>query len=372
MTEPWQPVGRPTTCTWCGAAGIDSGVFSCPGCGAPVGRSRERTGSGWVELPPIADMARLRAGDSTCQIEGTLVPVADFNLAAGDFVYFAHHVLLWRDPSVRLERMPLSGGFNRVLAGLPVVMTEAHGPGHVAFSRDEPGEMIALPLEAGQRVDVREHLLLAATRAVAYGCIDPGVWYRTEHARHYPLGQSMDRFTAHAKPGLLLLHASGNVFVRELAPQETLLVRAAALIFKDPSVHVALQIDYPTAYGLGGHRLMWVHLTGPGRVAVRSAYERDEDRMERIVEQSPTPLRRSVMAAARSAAQSHLRNSAPAEPGTKTDARHSLITRMATDALADGDLSADEVARLTEAGREHGLSEYDVRLIINHVKHHGR
>jgi uncharacterized protein (AIM24 family) len=348
---------------------MGSDELSCPGCGAPVGRSLKTTASGWIELPPIPDMSRLRAGDSTCQIEGNLVPAADFNLAAGDFVYFAHHVLLWRDVSVQLQQMPLSGGLTRLLAGLPVVMTEAHGPGHVAFSHDEPGEMIALPLQPGQKVDVREHMLLAATRSVSYGWFDPGVWYQTEHSMHYPLGQTMDRFTAHGQPGLLLLHASGNVFVRDLAPEETLLVKSAALIFKDPTVRMSLQIDYPMTYGFGGHRLMWIHVTGPGRVAVRSAYEHEEHGIESISVQSPGAIRRSKSGLTGSAAARVDATSAP-DAGPKMDSRHALLAEMAAGALADGELSADEMARLTQVGKEHGLSEYDVRLIINHVKHH--
>ena len=45
-------------------------------------------------------MARIQCGRSSVQIEGTYVPVADFSLAEGDGVYFAHHELLWKDPAV--------------------------------------------------------------------------------------------------------------------------------------------------------------------------------------------------------------------------------------------------------------------------------
>ena len=130
-------------CPWCGAA-VSSADLSCPGCGATVQRSKRATDSGWNELPPIRDMARLQVGSSTCQIEGLYVPVADFNLAAGDGVYFAHHSILWKDPQVEVRRMSLKGALNRLFAGLPMVMTEAHGPGHIAFSRDEPGESILI------------------------------------------------------------------------------------------------------------------------------------------------------------------------------------------------------------------------------------
>lgn len=281
-------------CQWCGAQ-VDSANLSCPGCGAPVGRSSRATQSGWTELPPIRDMARLLLGSSTCQIEGTYVPVADFNLASGDGVYFARHVLLWKDPQVQMKRMPLAGAFTRMMAGLPIVMTEAHGPGHIAFSRDEAGEMIALPLQPHQGIDVREHLFLAASSPVEYGWFPTNVWFVTgsgnDRETHYPLGQFMDRFFARAAPGLLLLHASGNVLVRNLGAGQTLLIKPTALVFKDPGVQIALVIEYPLGYVFGGHRLMWLHLTGPGRVAVQSAYAPTEDAGRTITSQSPGPLR---------------------------------------------------------------------------------
>src|ERR1043166_931207 len=106
-------------------------------------------------MPAIHDMARLQIGQSHCQIEGTYVPVADFNLVAPDHVYFNHHVLLWKDPSVALRNMSLSGWWKRLFAGLPLVMAEAHGPGHVAFSRDGPGDVLALAPQAGPSADAR-------------------------------------------------------------------------------------------------------------------------------------------------------------------------------------------------------------------------
>ena len=273
-------------CRYCGAAISSSDVY-CPSCGATAGRSSKTTSSGWFELPPIKDMARLRVGSSTCQIEGTYVPVADFNLAASEKVYFAHHVLLWKDPHVEIMQMTMANPVARSLAGMPVVMTEAQGPGHIAFSRDVPGEMIALPLQPGHAVDVREHLLLAATASVQYEWVNSGVWYatlldnnRTEY--HHPAGQFMDRFKAVDRPGLVLLHASGNVMVRQLATGQTLLIKPAALVYMDRSVRLGLKIQYLPGDNCGPHRLIWLHVAGPGRVAIQSAYEPTEDDGEAI------------------------------------------------------------------------------------------
>lgn len=273
----------PVPCSWCSAI-LDPDQLNCPRCGAAAGAQSATAESGWSKLPGRADMAKLQFGDSVVQIEGKYVPVADVRLAGSDSVYFAHHVLLWKDPHVDVTTLPLSGGWKRMLAGLPLIMTQARGPGHIAFSRDAAGEMIALPLQPGQEVDVREHLFMVATGQVSYDWFQTNVWYATQNGddreTHYPLGMFMDRFTAPQTPGLLLLHASGNVFVRELAPGQHILVKPTALIFKDPRVRMQLHFEHPrvgfTAWGSWGNRYLWLRLTGPGRVAVQSVFDKLE------------------------------------------------------------------------------------------------
>lgn len=382
MTSPGHvdnPAAAMTTCPWCGAQ-VSSAELSCPGCGSPVGRSRQVSQSGWTELPPIRDMARIRAGDSTCQIEGTYVPVADFNLAQGDSVYFAHHAVLWKDPQVEIVRMPMAGAFTRFMAGLPIIMTEAHGPGHVAFSRDEPGEMVAIPLQPGQSIDVREHLFLAATRHVAYYYVATDCWFTTgngnEAEQHYPAGQYLDRFTARDGPGLLLLHASGNVMVRDLAEGQRMLIKPTALVYKDPGVQMTLDINttYGNSFGLGTVRMFWVHLAGPGRIAIQSAYEPMEGGRGPITGQSNRHWYRSPMTdkeiariRARAAAPP---GAAPAHP-PHMDPRHDRLVKIASEGLAGGVVPAPVIRRMEEEAATCGLSAYDVRLIVNHVQSRG-
>ncbi len=274
------PRGPQATCEWCGAI-VSATQNSCPRCGATLNAKTITTESGWAKLPGRKDMAKLQFGDSFCQIEGIYVPVADMNLALADSVYFAHHVLLWKDPQINITTMPLAGAWKRMFAGLPLIMTQAQGPGHIAFSRDAPGEMVALPIQPGQAVDVREHLFMVATGNVAYDWFSTNIWFSTrsgnENETHYPVGMFMDRFTAPQSPGLLLLHAAGNVFVRELSANQPILVKPTSLIFKDPSVTMQLHFERPNVgfsmWGSWGNRYMWLRLFGPGRVAVQSVFE---------------------------------------------------------------------------------------------------
>jgi uncharacterized protein (AIM24 family) len=272
------------TCRYCRQSSDGEGT-TCPNCGAPVDVRARVSDSGWEEQPPIRDMARIQFGQSRCQIEGVYVPVADMGLAAGDSVFFSHHVLLWRDAQVHLDPMPMAGGWNRVLAGLPLVVLRATGPGHIAFSEDHPGELVAVPLRPGQAIDVREHRFLVATGNVGYEWFQSNIWFVTgsgdESETHYPLGQMMDRFSAKEGHGLLLLHAPGNTFIRDLAEGQTILIQPSALLYKDPTVGMQLHLEYPAGRGAGWSsqymsRTVWLRMWGPGRVAVQSVFERPE------------------------------------------------------------------------------------------------
>jgi uncharacterized protein (AIM24 family) len=300
-------------CPYCrtSSAGADA---TCPNCGAPVDVAR-RTTSGWVEQPPIPDMAKIQMGGSTMQILGKLAPAADVRLGAGEGVYFPQHSLLWQDPAVQVDNMSLRGAWDRMRGGLPVVMLEARGPGTISFSADRPGELVAIPVQAGSAVDVREHHMIAATSGLAFDWYDSGIWFMTQGDRgagsqfggagllkmgldmagmdsgsddrrdeveyHYPLGRQVDRFSAGDRPGLVLAQAGGNVFLRDLAEGETILVKPPALLYKDPAVAWQMHVEFPHAgmklWRTWGNRYLWLRLWGPGRVALQSSYEALED-----------------------------------------------------------------------------------------------
>jgi len=286
---------------------------SCPTCGAPVDVRLRTTASGWTELPPVTDMAKIQLGHSSCQIAGKYVPVAEVNLSAGDTVYFPHSSLLWQEPTVTVSALPLSKPWSRMRAGMPLVMLQATGPGRIAFSHDTAGELLAVPLQPGPAVDVREHQMVAATGAVTYDWIESGIWFTTSGRRasgsaagsllkmgldvagmmdddsgssnetewHYPLGQYIDRFMAGSGPGAVLVQVGGNAFMRDLQQGESILVKPPSLLFKDPSVSMQLHVEFPHAgmkfWRSWGNRYLWLRVTGPGRVALQSSYDRLED-----------------------------------------------------------------------------------------------
>ena len=109
------------------------------------------------------------------------------------------------------------------------------GPGRVALSRDAPGELIVLPVDAPKEIDVREHALVLATGTLTYSFEKlPGL--RAMMAAG--TGMYLDRYVAQSGAGLIVLHGYGNVFERNLGESETILVDPGAFFYKDSSVNL--------------------------------------------------------------------------------------------------------------------------------------
>ncbi len=311
MTVPSAPAAE-YICRYCRQNSDASGT-ACPRCGAPVDVRAVVSRSGWTKQPPIPDETRIQFGQSRVQIQGKQVPTAHFTLTGQEWIYFGHHNLLWCDPGLSLQQMPMKQGWKRLMAGLPIVIMQAYGQGHIGLADNHAGEIVALPLQNGQSIVVREHRLLSATGNISYDWQQSPIWFVTgtgdDRKTHYPLGIYEDRFTAAGDaPGLLLLHAPGNTFIRDLAAGETMLMKPTALLYRDVTVTAHLHLEYPNSNTAGqlltgllgmakselvgnlfgsridrmtgsswSNRNVWLRLIGPGRVAMQSVFEREEE-----------------------------------------------------------------------------------------------
>ena len=253
-------------CQWCRAQN-DPGATTCSTCGAPLDARNLVSDSGWREAPRLRDMTEFRFSNSTCQVEGQLVPVAEINLAAGDWVFFEHHVLLWKDEGTPLSAMNTGGGLKRMLGGMPHVISVASGPGRVAFSRDAAGEVVVLPLHPGMEIDVREHAFLVASHSISYSFERIKGMTNVLHGG----GMYLDRFVTSGEQGILLLHGYGNVFERNLQPGEKILVEPGGFLYKDSTVTMNT-VQQNVRTGLMRHGMYMAEMTGPGRVGIQSMY----------------------------------------------------------------------------------------------------
>jgi uncharacterized protein (AIM24 family) len=255
-------------CQWCQGLNLKT-ALTCQFCGATLNLQDIVSESGWREAPRLKDMTEIHFLNSTCQVEGEIVPVAEIALSHADAVFFEHHVLLWKDATVPMTVMPLQGGMKRMLAGMPFIVSVAQGPGRVAFSRDATGELVVLPLHPGMEMDVREHAFLLASHNIEYS------FQRIKGLRNILFGGQgmfMDRFITRSSAGLLILHGYGNVFERVLRPGETILIEPGAFLYKDSSVQMDVQIQQLSTGLFGGAAMSLAKMTGPGRVGIQSMY----------------------------------------------------------------------------------------------------
>ncbi len=130
------------------------------------------------------------------------------------------------------------------------MLSVAHGPGRLAFSRDAAGALVVLPIDPGTQLEIRGHALLLASGTLSYTFTKvPGL------RAMFMAGTGMyfDQFTATTVPGVLVLHGYGNVFQRVLAPGETIQIAPGAFLYKDASVSMeVLSVDIGAGGGVQG------------------------------------------------------------------------------------------------------------------------
>jgi uncharacterized protein (AIM24 family) len=162
---------------------------------------------------------------------------------------------------------------------MPILITEAKGPGRITFSRDAVGHVFPIHLRAGDSFDVREHQFLAATDSVDGTYTGPqrrrGTHFSSEH-------YAVDTFSCADRDGVLWLHGYGNVFELNLKAGEQVDVEPGGWVYKDCTVQMEDHFQNLTAGLAGVTPLCWIRFTGPGRVGLQSLYPHYHlDRTER-------------------------------------------------------------------------------------------
>ena len=205
------------------------------------------------------------------RLEGELVPVLHMALDGQVPIYFEHHVLLWKYPNMQIGLHPMKKGLKRrVFGGMPLLLLQAESSGEIAFSRDAPGHIAAIHLQAGESIMCREHQFLAATGGIEY-----------DYARIKGFGNMLygggffvDHFLATGHEGVVWIHGYGNMFEKTLEPGETIDIEPGGWVYRDHSVQMTQEIyGFKTGFLSGGAgNLVFNRFTGPGRVGLQSAY----------------------------------------------------------------------------------------------------
>jgi uncharacterized protein (AIM24 family) len=205
----------------------------------------------------------------TYHIRGELVPELQVDLQDAA-VFFEHHTLLWKQTHVKIELRKMSGAIKRKIAGGEFFVTKAVGPGRVAFSRDSPGQLIALHISDGDGVDVREHQFVAATDNIDFS------FERIKGVRNALFtgsGFFMDKFRAKHGDAVVWIHGHGNVFAVDLDDGESIDVEPGGWLYKELSVKMTAHTSgLRSGFFAGGGQFTWNRFTGPGRVAIQTMY----------------------------------------------------------------------------------------------------
>jgi uncharacterized protein (AIM24 family) len=268
------------TCAWCRAE-FPVELTACPRCGASADVRNVVDEGGWVEVPPMQDMAEIQFGRSRAQIEGVMVGVVDVDLAEGDSLFCTHDKLLWHDGTIKLSTRK-GGILKSLMSGTPMTLLGVEGPGRIGFSDNLPGELIAMPLEPGAELISRQHHLLLATGNVEYEGFFLDRWYETEvesrdsegkteyeREMEHPLG-SFEKFRAPAdEPGLVILQGRGDVFMRTLSAGETIDVAPHSLLAWRGDATPGLMLERKS-WSLGNNHYLSARIQGPVTLWIQS------------------------------------------------------------------------------------------------------
>jgi uncharacterized protein (TIGR00266 family) len=174
----------------------------------------------------------------------------------------------------------LMGAGKRLLTGESLFMTvfQNHGMGKkkVAFGAPYPGKIIPVKLS-----DIGGELL---TQKGAFLCGAKGVSVGIAFTKRFGAGLFggegfiLERLSG---DGLAFVHAGGTIYMRDLAPGETLRVDTGCLVAFQPSVDYNIQMVGGIKSALfGGEGLFFATLRGPGRIWLQSLpFSRMADRI---------------------------------------------------------------------------------------------
>ncbi|MGC8656474.1 MAG: AIM24 family protein [Thermoplasmata archaeon] len=182
---------------------------------------------------------------------GDITPIVLVKLEQYEKIYLDNDIMLYKDPSVNVERKVTTNIGNRLRMdrfGFPHELYFAvfEGPGYVAISHDRPGECRPVTLQPNQGVYVRWGNLLFATDSVTYAPYIQTL--KRYYNRIFVVG-----FENFMGPGEIYVQSFGNVFQFNLQPNEMITVSVNSLLMFDDTVKfdfATYLVPPPTQIGL--------------------------------------------------------------------------------------------------------------------------
>ncbi len=201
------------------------------------------------------------------QIIGGNLPVAVLTMEAGETVITESGGMSWMTNNFEMSTNMEGGlfkGLTRKLAGESMFMTRYtcnNGQGMISFSSSFPGEIKAIPLEAGQSLICQKGAFLAGENSV-----NLEMHFRKKLGSGLFGGEGfiLQKVTG---PGMVFVEIDGSAVEYELQPGQVMKVDTGNIAMFEPTVNFNVEMvkGFKNMF-FGGEGLFISSLTGPGKI----------------------------------------------------------------------------------------------------------
>lgn len=204
-------------------------------------------------------------------IRGTVLPILDVELQAGESVYTEAGGMAWMSPNVKMDaemRGGLGKSIGRVFGGESLFMTNytaTEGTAAISFCMEFPGQIIPMEIKPGQSVICQKDAFMMAEQSV-----ELKLNFRKKLGAGFFGGEGFIMQEVSGE-GMAFLELAGEITEYELQPGQVLKVDPGYLGAYEPTV----EFDITRVKGIknmffGGEGLFLTTLKGPGKVWLQS------------------------------------------------------------------------------------------------------
>ncbi len=223
------------------------------------------------DIPAPAETSGRTAAGIDYRIDGSIQQTLLVDLAAGQTIVSDAGGMSWMSQSVQMNTRStggIGGLLKRAVSGATLFLVDytAQGEaGHVAFSADFPGKVLAFELAGQQSIVLHKHAFLCAEKTVT---LDIFFNRRLGAGLFAGEGFVLQKLTG---PGAAFAELDGDAIEYHLKPGEKMRVEPGHVAMFDASVSFDIEmIKGFTNILMGGEGLFLATLTGPGRIWLHS------------------------------------------------------------------------------------------------------
>lgn len=202
------------------------------------------------------------------EIKGAPFPVVICGLEAGESVVCQKGAMTWMTSNMNMATNAGNGSlgklFGRIVTGESIFQNEytaQGGSGEIAFGSSVPGQILAIPIDAGRNIVAQKTAFLASEKDVKME-----VFFQKKLSGGLFGGEGfiMQRFFGN---GMLFLEVDGSIVEYDLNAGETMLIDTGYLCAMDSTVKIDVEMIKGVGNALfGGEGLFNTKITGPGHV----------------------------------------------------------------------------------------------------------